>query len=47
MINVALLGPSTMYIYIICLLVCTNSYTHSDVILKVRYIKRYFEIEGK
>ena len=31
---------------IICLLVGTNSYIHSDVILKVSYIKRYFEIEG-
>ena len=24
----------------------TNSYIRSDVILKVSYIKRYFEIEG-
>ena len=45
-VDIKQLGPSTMYIYVICLLSCTNSCIRSDVILKVSYIKRYFEIEG-
>ena len=29
------------------ILAYTNSYIHTDVMIKVRYMKRYWEIEGK